>query len=108
MTRLALAALTAALISTSALAQTANQSGPPLPANPNASSGTSSDENGISPTATPGAAPDGGIMDSTRSGDNGAYARRNSGTTGQGNASGATNGSSTNGSPVPERHPTDK
>jgi hypothetical protein len=108
MTRLALAVFTAALISTSALAQTTNQSGPLLPSNPNGSSSNSADENGVSPTGTPGAGPNGTVMDSTKSGDDGAYARQNStppgqpGTTGQGNNGGATNG------PLPERRPTER
>ena len=95
MTRYALAVFTAALISTSALAQTVNQSGPPLPANPNASSSNSADENGVSPAGTPGAGPNGTVMDSTQSGDNGAYARQNSRPSGQPGTTGQSNGSPT-------------
>jgi hypothetical protein len=79
-----LAAIMGVLACSSALAQNTNQSGPPLPQNPGATTSGSSDENGISPLSTPGANPNGSVMDSTRSGDDGAYARQNSGsTTGQ-------------------------
>jgi hypothetical protein len=81
---LTLAAIIAVLACSSALAQTTNQSGAPLPQNPGGTTSGSSDENGISPLSTPGAGPSGSVMDSTKSGDDGAYARQNSGsTTGQ-------------------------
>jgi hypothetical protein len=86
MTRFALAVFAAALMSSSAMAQTTNRSGPPLPQNPSGSTSSSTDENGIGPGATPGASPNGAVMDSTRSGDDGAYARQNSNrTTGERN-----------------------
>jgi hypothetical protein len=85
MARFALAVAAVALIATSAMAQNSNQSGPPLPQNPGGATSSSADENGIGGAATPGAGPNGAVMDSTRSGDDGAYARQNSNrTSGQG------------------------
>jgi hypothetical protein len=81
MKTLALAAVAAALLCSSALAQTTNRSGPPLPQNPSGATSNSADDNGINPAATPGAGPSGAVMDSTRSGDDGGYARENSGRT---------------------------
>jgi hypothetical protein len=83
MTRFALVAFTAALISTSALAQTKTPSDPPLPVNPNTSNATSSDDNGVGSSTMPGTAGNGAVRDTTQSGDNGADARRKAGTTGQ-------------------------
>jgi hypothetical protein len=85
MTRFALVAFTAALISTSALAQTKTQSDPPLPVNPNTSNATSADDNGVSSSTMPGTAPNGAVRDTTQSGDNGADARQKARTTGQSN-----------------------
>jgi hypothetical protein len=96
MKRLALAAVAAALICSSALAQTTNRSGPPLPQNPNGATSNSADDNGINPVATPGAGPSGAVIDSTRSGDNGAYARENAG-----RSSGQSNSATPNPAPGP-------
>ena len=85
MTRFALVAFTAALISTSALAQTKTQSDPPLPVNPNTSNATSADDNGVSSSTMPGTAPNGAVRDTTQSGDNGADARQKARTTRQSN-----------------------
>lgn len=82
MIRLTVAALTAALISSAAIAQEDRAN---LPRDPSAPSSSITDDSGTNPVATPGANPHGGTMDSTKSGDDGAYARENAGTKPQGN-----------------------